>query len=166
MRHLPLLTAGTIAMATAAWASSPHFIYATGSLDNLGDYVASWKEAGLGNGLITYTLAAGSGTQFTYQCYTRSNNAPQGSPNNVYPSNLTTTGTFPPSKNGQITASLTLVPEATGDCQGGGLKLCLVYVNYQNVVLNDTTTPVGPVNLPNQSASFINSANGHPTNCE
>lgn len=166
MRQRTLLVAATIAAATAAWAGNPHFIYATGGLDNVGDYVASWKEAGLGNAPITYSLSAGSGTQFTYQCYTRSNNSPQGSPNNVFPSSLTTTGTFPPSKNGQITASLTLVPQPDSDCQGGGLKLCLVYVNYQNVVLNDVTTPVGPVYLPNQSATFINSANNHPTSCE
>lgn len=166
MRHPKLLAAAAIALVTTAWASSPHFIYATGTLDTVGDYVASWKEAGLGNGPITYTLTAGQGTEFTYQCYTKSSNAPQGAPNNVFPSNLTATGTFPPSKNGQITASLTLEPQPDGDCQGGGLKLCLVAVTYQNVVLNDITTPVGPVNLPNQSATYINSANGHPTNCE
>ena len=40
------------------------------------EYVASFKEAGLGaNQTINYILRAGSGTQFTYQCYTRSNNA-------------------------------------------------------------------------------------------
>jgi hypothetical protein len=155
-----------MAVATVAWASSPHFISATGTLDGAGDYVASWKEAGLGNGPITYTLTAGQGTQFTYQCYTKSNNAPQGSPNNVFPSQLMASGTFPPSKNGQITASLTLEPQPDNDCQGGGLKLCLVAVSYQNMELADISTPAGPVSLPNRSATFINSANGRPTNCE
>lgn len=165
MRHQLAIVAAAAALVSTAWASSPHFMSATGTLDSLGEYVASWKEAGLGNGPITYTLTAGSGTQFTYQCYTKSNNSPQGAPNNVFPSNLTATGTFPPSKNGQITASLTLDPQPTSDCQGGGLKLCLVYVTYQNVQLTDISTPVGPVNLPDRSEGFINSANGHPTNC-
>lgn len=113
---------------------------------------------------ISYLLSAGSGTQFTYQCYTRTNNTPFGAPNNVFPSNLQTGGTFSSGKNGQITASLTLVPQPNEDCQGAGLKQCLVYVNYQNVVLTDTTTPVS-VNLPSRSDSYI-APNGNPTNCE
>ena len=127
--------------------------------------MASFKEAGLGaNQNISYILSAGSGTQFTYQCYTKSNNTPQGAPNNVFPSNLQTGGTFSSGKNGSITASLTLVPAPTSDCQGGGLKLCLVFVSYQNVQLEDYTNDVS-VPLPSRSDSFVD-VNGRPTNCE
>jgi hypothetical protein len=165
MQQRTVLAFATVALATAALAVSPHFISATGVLNADGEYVASFKEAGLGNDqTISYILSAGSGTQFTYQCYTKSNNAPSGSPNNVFPSTLQTGGTFNSGKNGQITASLTLVPQPDEGCQGGGLKLCLVYVNYQNVVLTDTTTPVS-VNLPSRTDTYI-APNGNPTNCE
>lgn len=157
--------AATLALASSAWAQNPHFVRATGTLNADGEYVASFKEAGLGtNQTINYLLSAGSGTQFTYQCYTRSNNTPNGAPNNVFPSNLQTGGTFNSGKNGQVTASLTLVPSPTQDCQGGGLKLCLVAVSYQNVTLQDVTNQVS-VNLPARSDTYVD-PNGRPTNCE
>lgn len=165
MHQRIFLASATLALATAAMADSPHFVRATGTVDTVGEYVATFKEAGLGtNQLINYLLSAGAGTEFTYQCYTKSNNTPNGAPNNVFPSNLSTGGTFNSGKNGQITASLTLVPEPTSDCQGGGLKLCLVSVSYQHVVLTDTTNTVS-VNLPSRSESFIG-PNDNPTNCE
>ncbi len=157
--------AATLAMASSAWAANPHFIRATGTLNADGEYVASFKEAGLGaNQDIAYLLSAGSGTRFTYQCYTRSNNAPQGDPNNVFPSNLQTGGIFNSGKNGQITASLTLSPAPAQDCQGQGLKLCLVAASYQNVTLQDVTNQVS-IDLPPRSDTFIG-PNGRPTNCE
>jgi hypothetical protein len=160
-----LLAFATVALATVALAQNAHFIQATGVINADGEYVASWKEAGLGsNQNISYTLSAGSGTQFSYQCYTRNDNTPQGAPNNVFPSNLQTSGTFSSGKNGQITGSLILVPQPTADCQGQGLKLCLVSVSYQNVVLTDTTTPTS-VNLPSRSETFLG-PNDRPTNCE
>ncbi len=158
-------TAAALSLATSAWAQNPHFVRATGTVNADGEYVASFKEAGLGaNQTINYVLSAGSGTQFTYQCYTRSNNTPQGAPNNVFPSNLQTGGTFSSGKNGQITASLTLVPSPTQDCQGQGLRLCLVAVNYQNVTLQDITNQVS-TSLPSRSETFIG-PNDRPTNCE
>lgn len=165
MQKRTLVAAATIAAVSAALATNPHFIRATGIVNNDGEYVASFKEAGLGtNQNIDYLLSAGSGTQFTYQCYTKSNNTPQGAPNNVFPSNLQTGGTFNSGQNGQITASLTLVPTPDGDCQGNGLKLCLVFVSYQNVVLTDTTNGVS-ISLPSRSETFLG-PNDRPTNCE
>lgn len=164
-RIMAAATAATLAFGNSAWAASPHFVRATGTLNGDGEYVASFKEAGLGaNQTISYLLRAGAGTQFTYQCYTRSNNAPQGAPNNVFPSDLQTGGVFNSGKNGQITASLTLTPSPTEDCQGQGLKLCLVAASYQNVTLQDVTNQVS-VNLPARSDTYID-PNGRPTNCE
>jgi hypothetical protein len=166
MRHRILLAATAIAMATAAWASSPHFIYANGSLSSIGDYVASWKEAGLANSPVTYSLTAGY-TQAWYQCYTKSNNMPQGSPNSVSQSNATTQGTFPPSHNGQITAALTLEPTPpVAGCQGGGLKLCLTSVTYTDMVLKDETNGVYAPALPDQSGGPFLDTRGRPTNCQ
>ena len=157
------ITLGAVLSAPSVWADNAHFIKADGTIDNDGGYVASFKEAGLGtNQSIDYVLSAGAGTQFTYQCYTRNNNTPQGAPNSVFPSNLSTGGTFNSGKNGSITASLTLVPSPTDGCQGGGLKLCLDSVSYQNVVLTDTTNSVS-IGLPSLSRNFV--VNGVPTNC-
>jgi hypothetical protein len=131
-----------------ALASSPHFVKATGAVDGDGNYTASFKEAGLANTPITYTLTSGN-TTFTFQCYTKSGNRPQGEPNGASFSNQLAMGTFPPSRNGQITASLTMSPlQGNADCQGGGLKLCLVAAAYRDMVLTDTTNNVF-ANLPN-----------------
>lgn len=161
------MVAAAAALAGMAWADSPHFIYANGSLNGDGYYVGSFKEAGLGpNQSITYNLTAGDGTVVTFQCYTKSNNTPHGAPNSVY-GPLSTTGTFNSGKNGQITSSLTIVPEPADTCQGGGLKLCLVYADYKNVTLKDMTNyPAVPAqSLPDLGpVSYINSSN-RPTNC-
>lgn len=85
--RLPALTAKRIAylaftltlllMATPASASSAHWVKGpTASLDTkTGNYVVSFKEAGLGGTPVTYKLDAASAT-FTFQCYTKSGNTP------------------------------------------------------------------------------------------
>lgn len=146
--------------ATAAWADSAHFVKGpTASLDNEGAYVVSFKEAGLGNTPITYVLTADA--NFTFQCYTKSNNAPQGDPNHISISNLSTFETLTP-RNGQITGSIQLSPEQDGaHCQGKGLKLCLNAVSYTDVFFQDSTNNVPPAvgnppaaNMPSLSATF------------
>jgi hypothetical protein len=164
MNHRILLASALVAMTTAAIADSPHYIRATGSVDAEGNYVATWKEAGLGSTPVTYTLAAGLGTTFTYQCYTKSDNKPQGAPNSTQPGNYQVTETVTP-RNGQVTGSLPMEPFPSQDCQGGGLKLCLVSVAYRSVTLSDGLTPAIP--LPDGVRSdFFNSATGKPTVCE
>jgi hypothetical protein len=131
---------------TTGWAQSPHFIKATGSVDADGNYVASFKEAGLGNTPITYSLTATT-ENFTFQCFTKSGNEPQGAPNNVSFSNDASFVTLSP-RNGQITGNVSLTPQQDGaDCQGGGLRLFLTAVEYTGVTLCDTTDNVC-VSLP------------------
>ena len=156
MRTLALsLTVSTLAIGVAL-AASPHFINATGSIDKTtGDYVASFKEAGLGNSPVTYDLEANTAYQF--QCFTKSNNKPNGSPNAGGPSTENTQTTIIP-HNGQITADIRLdvtFPPTTASCQGGGLKLCLVSASYTNVVLTDVTDNITE-DLPNASLSAPN----------
>ena len=152
MQKPSLVAAATILITALAHADSPHFIRATGTLTNDGEYVAGWKEVGLGSAgqFITYVLTATS-AEFQYQCYTKSNNTPQGAPNGVFESNFSTTGSFPVSRNGQITGSLTLTPHPTTDCQGNGLKQCLISVNYTGLVLTDNNNQVS-TDLPDRSA--------------
>jgi len=127
-------------MATTVQADNPHFIRGpTATLDSsTGDYCVSFKEAGLGNLPITYTLTAGSET-FTFQCFTRHGNEPQGDPNGQSFSNDSVSTTITP-HNGQITASICLDPQqGTAGCQGHGLVLKLIHVLYADVVFCDVT---------------------------
>jgi len=145
MKHLSILTITMIAlssfMATTVWAG-PHFISGpTASLDTTtGDYVVSFKEAGLGSTAVTYTLTAGTGTLFTFQCFTKSNNMPMGDPNGVSGSGETTFVSITP-HNGQINGSISLAPEQDGaGCQGGGLVLKLIAVDWDSVTFTDSAT--------------------------
>ncbi len=143
MKHLSILTITMIALssfvATTVRADSPHFVKGpTASLDtSTGEYCVSFKEAGLGSTPVTYTLTAGAGTVFTYQCFTKSDNAPQGSPNGVSGSGDTTVTTITP-HNGTVSATICLTPEQDGaSCQGHGLALKLIGTDYDNVTFSD-----------------------------
>jgi hypothetical protein len=142
MKKLSILTCTMIAlgfMATTVRADSPHFIKGpTPSLDtSTGEYCVSFKEAGLGSGPVTYTLTAGTGTVFYYQCFTKSGNNPQGSPNGVSGSGDQTSTTITP-HNGQVSATICIIPHQDGaSCQGGGLVLRLVGTDYDNVTFSD-----------------------------
>ena len=150
------LSAALLAPGTAMAAANFH--YANGALvtsgSEAGNYTASFKETGLGNTPITYDLEAT--VSYTFQCFTKSGNKPQGSPNSGGPSSENTQTTITP-HNGQITGSLSLdvvFPPTDVACKGGGLKLCLTAVDYSNVSLMDTNNGI-TANLPNASTSGI-----------
>jgi hypothetical protein len=140
MKKLSILTCTMIAlgfMATTVRADSAHYIKGpTASLSG-NDYCVSFKEAGLGSTPVTYTIT--SDATFTWQCFTRSNNTPQGSPNSVSFPHDTNTITVQP-HNGQITGELCLTPEGSGNCQGHGLVSRLIGVCYTNVTFTDSAT--------------------------
>ena len=147
MKHLSILTLTIIAlssfMATTVQADSPHFVRGpTASLDTqTGDYCVTFKEAGLGNLPITYVITAQT-ADFTFQCFTRHGNEPQGDPNHISVSNLSAQTTIQP-HNGQITGTLCLSPQQDGaHCQGRGLVLKLIHVAYLNVQLCDVSNNV------------------------
>src|SRR6516164_8547993 len=112
MKQLSILTFTMIAilsfMATNVQADSPHFVRGpTPSFDSgTGDLCVSFKEAGLGSNPVTYTLTVGTAT-FTFQCFTRHGNTPQGDPNGQSFSDLFAQTTITP-HNGQVTGSLCL----------------------------------------------------------
>lgn len=144
----------TIASVGVALADSPHFIKGPTSSLSAGDYTVSFKEAGLGNSPVTYTLTAIT-ENFTFQCYTKSGNTPQGSPNSISFSHESISTTLTP-RNGQISGSLSLVPEqGTASCQGGGLDLRLIAVDYEGVTFTDTTNNI-PCAMPDMHASGLN----------
>ena len=142
MKKLIILSCTMIAlssfMATTGWAG-PHFVKGpTATLDtNTGEYCVSFKESGLGSGPVTYTITAGTGTTFTYQCFTKSGNNPQGSPNSVSGSGDSTSTTITP-HNGTVSSTICLIPEQGGaSCQGGGLVLRLIGADYDTVTFTD-----------------------------
>jgi len=139
MKLLATLSA-LVALSTFALAQSPHFVKGpTATIDSTtGDYTVSFKEAGLGNIPITFSLTAAT-ENFTFQCFTKSHNTPNGAPNSVSFSNSSTFVTLQP-RNGQITGSISLVPEQDGaSCQGGGLLLFLIAAAYQGIQFCDVT---------------------------
>lgn len=169
MRRFTLLTISVLAL--SSWMATtlragPHFISASGALDTkTGDYVASFKESGLGSTPVTYELTANPQC-FTFQCFTKSGNTPSGAPNSVSPSTLSAFVTITP-RNGQITGSVSLTPDVDdARCQGGGLQLFLIAAFYgvspnncnttgpDTVTLTDTTNGVS-VTLSSQSATGL-----------
>ena len=148
MKKLSILTCTMIAlssfMATTVRADSPHFIKVSSTLNSDGTYCVSFKEAGLGSTPVTYTLSA-PGSTFVYQCFTKSNNTPQGAPNGVSPSSVSTSDTITP-RNGQVSATICLTPQQDGaSCQGGGLVLKLIAVDYDNVTFSDGVGNTVPI---------------------
>ena len=143
MKKLSILTCTMIAlgfMATTGWAG-PHFIKGpTANFDTTnGDLCISFKEAGLGSTPVTYTITAVT-EDFTFQCFTKKGNTPQGDPNGVSFSNVSQSTTITP-HNGQITGSICLTPDKDGaGCQGGGLVLKLIAASYTNVQFCDSGT--------------------------
>ena len=82
MRRLIMLTISVLALSSVmanTLQAGANFI--TGPMASLstttGDYTVSFKEAGLGNTPVTYTLTAATET-FTFECFNKGGNKPQG----------------------------------------------------------------------------------------
>jgi hypothetical protein len=166
MKKISILICSMVALssflATNARADSPHYIKGPNASFNTstGDLCVSFKQAGLGSTPVTYTINVGS-ENFTFQCFTKSNNQPQGDPNSQSFSTVSSSTTITP-HNGQITATLCVSAcQGTAGCQGGGLVLKLLAASYTNVSFSDSATgnsvPLGdqggsvspPVKFPN-----------------
>ena len=95
-RILVLLAAGVATLALAvpvALADSPHFIRASGALNNDGSLTVSFKEAGLGtNQNIDYALTADATA--TYVCVNRGGANPSAQNKTTVSGPVTATGTF------------------------------------------------------------------------
>lgn len=137
-----------------AFAGSAHFVKGpTASISSVGDYIVSFKEAGLGNTPITYSLTAEE-VIYTFQCYNPAGNTPVGEPNGVKSSDVSTFTTITP-RNGQITGSVTLSPTDEGaSCQGNAMKLCMTAASYSGVQFKDETSPVGPISMPDKQITL------------
>jgi hypothetical protein len=139
---LPMMLAGVImAAAPAALADSPHFIRATGTVNNDGSLTVNFKEAGLGtNENIQYVLS-GNATAI-YVCVNRGGANPSASNKTAVAGPVTAEGTFNSGKNGQVTASLTVQPPFQDIGCPPGQSQQLASVTYTGMTLTDTTNNV------------------------
>jgi hypothetical protein len=133
--------AAVVMTATSALADSPHFIFATNSINtSTGALVTSFKDAGLGTGTTSIAITLSAQASATYQCYNKAGNKPQGVPKSFGPTALATPPTPFPVSHGQTTASLSLGPLGPGtfSCPSGQI-LFLDSVTYSNTIVSDAT---------------------------
>jgi hypothetical protein len=137
------ITAAVAVMAAAApaLADSPHFIFATNSIDTkTGALVTSFKDAGLGTGTTSINISLSATASATYQCYNKAGNKPEGVPKTFGPTGLATPPTPFPVRHGSTTGSLSLGPLGPGSfsCPSGQL-LFLDAITYSNTIVTDAS---------------------------
>src|SRR5215217_3141984 len=121
-------------VSTAAYAVSPHFVRASGTLNSDGSLTVSFKEAGLGtNQNIDYVLSADATA--TYVCVNNGGANPSAQNKTTVAGPVSATGTFGSGKNGNVTASLTVNPPPSNISCPKGQTLQLASVSYTNVTL-------------------------------
>jgi hypothetical protein len=137
-----------------AWAQNPHFIKVTATLDD-GNAVVSWKEAGLGDNQQINYVASADGTA-TYNCVNGGGQCPNAANKVTVSGPVTATGTFTSGKNGQITASLTLLPPGPGDFScPSGQTLTLSEVSFSNIKITDITTGITQTATPSALSATL-----------
>jgi hypothetical protein len=117
-----------------------HFMGVDGSVNNNGQLVVTFSEAGLGTGQITYSLTGN--TSATWACINHGDKHPQASNKATINPDLVATGTFQP-KHGRVDASLTYPPDGAPSAPSnfgcpGGQQMVFACVSYTNLVLTDT----------------------------
>jgi hypothetical protein len=127
---------GALAVVPAAQADSPHFIKASATINNDGQLVCSFKEAGLGNTLTTANVSCSADATAVYQCFNNGGNHPKAGNKETVGGPVSNGGAFPV-RNGQTTGSITVSPPDPGDftCPNGQ-TLYLQSVSYTNIVLS------------------------------
>jgi hypothetical protein len=133
---LATLAAGFAVAVPTALADSPHFIKASASIDNAGNLVCSFKEAGLGSTATTEHVSCSADASAVYACINGGNNHPQAANKETVSGPVSGEGDFPV-RNGQTTGSITVAPPSAGSftCPNGQ-RLVLAEVSYTNIVLS------------------------------
>jgi hypothetical protein len=132
----PLLAIAALLLSSGpASADSPHFLRASASLDQSGNLVCSFKEAGLGNTLSTEAVTCSADATAVYACINGGGNHPQASNKETVSGPVSSSGEFPV-RNGSTTGSLTVAPPGPGDFScPPGQRLVLASVSYTDVTL-------------------------------
>ncbi len=132
---LTLVVSGSVAV-PAAQADSPHFIKASASINNSGQLVCSFKEAGLGTTLTTANISCSADATAVYQCFNNGGQHPKAGNKETVGGPVSNGGAFPV-RNGQTTGTITVDPPGPGDFScPNGQTLFLQSVSYTNIVLS------------------------------
>jgi hypothetical protein len=140
MRRMLLVFVAAFATAAiavpVALADSPHFIKASATINNDGQLVCSFKEAGLGTTLTTANVSCSADATAVYQCFNNGGNHPKAGNKETVGGPVSNGGAFPV-RNGQTTGSITVSPPGPGDFScPNGQSLFLESVSYTNIVLS------------------------------
>ncbi len=146
MRRLLALILGPLAAALAALvlvagpaaADSPHYLFATNSIDtSTGALNTAFKEAGLGTGTTSVNETLTANATATYQCYNKAGNKPEGVPKSSGPTGVSASLAFPVS-HGQTTGTLVAGPLGPGtfSCPSGQIRF-LDEVSYSDTFVTD-----------------------------
>ena len=122
--------------AIAVMAENPHFIKSDASVQSDGRLLVTWKEAGLGNQVITYRLTATA--QATYGCVVPGQRPPVATNKVVVTRVVATSSAFIASRNGAIDGSMLLAPPAVANmtCPAGQV-IMLGSITFTNVDMWD-----------------------------
>jgi hypothetical protein len=139
MRRVLIVLAAAFALAAlaapAALADSPHFIKASASLDQSGNLVCTFKEAGLGTTASTEAVTCSADASATYACINGGGNHPKATNKETVNGPVSGGGSFPV-RNGSTTGSITVGPPGPGSFScPSGQTLVLASVSYTNIVL-------------------------------
>lgn len=139
---------------SVVFAENPHFVgKVTATLDGA-NVVVSWKEAGLGDNLLINYTASASATA-DYVCVNNGGQCPNAANKEQVQGPVTASGTFPSGKNGEVTASLTILPPpATPFCPSGQTQV-LADVSYMTIQITDTTNSVTASATPSSLSATL-----------
>lgn len=120
--------------AGSASAANPHFLKAQASVDNSGNLLCSFKEAGLGD-VPTAEITCTADATAVYACINGGGNHPKASNKETVNGPVSGGGEFPV-RNGQTTGTISVGPPDAGDFScPGGQRLVLASVCYSDVTL-------------------------------
>jgi hypothetical protein len=120
----------------AAYAASPHFLKASATINNAGQLVCSFKEAGLGNTETVADISCSADATAVYQCFNNGGNHPKAGNKETVGGPVSNDGQFP-IRNGSASGSITVSPPGPGDFScPNGQTLFLQEVTYTNIVLS------------------------------
>lgn len=149
--------AATLFCASAALATSPHFVSATATVRADAGLTVSFKEAGLGAS-VTIDYLASASLAATWACITGGGKNPSAANKRTITSDVSKPGTFTSGKNGNVTASILLpapaLPAPEDFSCPPGQKLKLASVTYTSIKIEDTTNGVSSP-IPDATKTLI-----------
>ena len=153
------VVAGLVAV-PAAQADSPHFLFATNSIDtSTGALNTSFKEVGLGTGATSVGITLTADATATYQCYNKAGNKPQGVPKSFGPSGVSGSANFPV-RHGQTTG--TASAKRLGGIGRIGRPMGANSAPHRKAPPVLTLAPRPGVTLKGAKAAAVNRARQHP----